>query len=120
MILDREKMIILLSIFITIITTASILLAEHLNDNKLKDKNEDYYKEIINYIYNDNPEYLNFINNKAIYQISELKKGYKGTEFSILTVNEDFEECTGFIIITKKEDQSIEINTSKICDHSND
>lgn len=119
MIINKNKAIIMLCILIFVFTFLLITLSVRINNNKQKNPDENFYKEIIEYIYNDDATFFKFIDNKAIYPISELKKGYKNIDYSILTVNGDFEECTGYIIITKLNNQTLDIDTSKICDNSN-
>lgn len=109
-----------LGLFISIILT--IFLSKFIPDY-IKDQQPDdysYLKEVVIDMYNIDSNLLDFDeNNIAILKMDDMYIGVEknNQSYSMPPIyNENFEQCAGYIIVKKIENNSLDIDISSFCD----
>ncbi len=113
-----NKYILGIIIIIVVILFLSKFIPDYIESKK--PMNYDYLKECVIYAYNINPSILSFNeDNIAILKMDVLYNGVKNnmSEFSIPPIyNKEFEQCAGYIVVSKTENNDMSIDISHFCD----
>lgn len=107
---------------IIIIVIMVIFLSKFIPDyiESKKSENYDFLKESVIYAYSINHNILSFNeDNIAVLKMDVLYNGVKDdkSDYSIPPIyNNNFEQCAGYIVVTRMEDNDLRVDISHFCD----
>jgi dolichyl-phosphate-mannose--protein O-mannosyl transferase len=86
--------------------------------NESQKEDYSFLRDFVYDVYQNEPSLFKFNNNKAILKMDELyterEENPNGTLSPIY--NKDFDQCAGYIIINKNDDNTINIDVSHVCE----